>query len=189
MPSSCHRCPARLPAARHLCASVIAENCCNGDQTLCKSFFACPSLPSNPNRSEQVAFPLAFSFRFPHCLLFGAATVNSQLNYAISYVHPSLAKCVPMCVCVYVCGVHYFYFTFGAGYLLGLQLHVLYIFIKLALLWLHVDNPFGLLHISLALRVTPSPTLSLTLYSVRFPCCLACHGRCLAYCTCLAPVE
>lgn len=33
-----------------------------------------------------------------------------------------------MCVCV----LHYFYFTFGAGYLLGLLLHVLYIFIKLA---------------------------------------------------------
>lgn len=61
-----------------------------------------------------------------------------------------------MCVWVCVCALHYFYFTFGAGYLLGLQLHVLYIFIKLAPLWLHVDNPFGLFHISLALRVTRS---------------------------------
>lgn len=54
------------------------------------------------NRPEQVAFPLAFSFRFPHCLVFGATTVNSQLNYAISYVHSSMGKCVPMCVCMSV---------------------------------------------------------------------------------------
>lgn len=70
--------------------------------------------------------------------------------------------CAYVCVCVCVCVLHYFYFTFGAGYLLDLQLHVLYIFIKLAPLWLHVDNPFGLFHISLALRATPSPSLSLS---------------------------
>lgn len=130
-------------------------------------------------RLPEWLFPMAFSFRFPHCLLFGAATVNSQLNYAISYE----------CVCVSVCALHYFHFTFGAAYLLGLSLHVLYIFIKLApaaCIWttLLAFPTYRWLE-----RATPALGPGCCLLPGWFPCCLACHGRCLAYCTCLASVE
>lgn len=149
MPSS-WRCPARLPAARHLCASVIAENCCNGDQTLCKSFFACPSL-SHPTGQSKWLFLWPFLFVF-HIVCFLAPQLLTA-SWTMPFHMYTLAW-VNVCLCVCVCVLHYFYFTFGAGYLLGLLLHVLYIFIKLAPFWLHVDNPFGLSHISLALRVT-----------------------------------
>lgn len=96
MPSS-WRCPARLPAARHLCASVIAENCCNGDQTLCKSFFACPL--SHPTGQSKWLFLWPFLFVF-HIVCFLAPQLLTASwtmpfhMYTLAWVNVCLCVCV-----------------------------------------------------------------------------------------------
>lgn len=84
-----------------------------------------------------------FFFRFL------AATVNSQLNYAISYVQQQAPQSM----------LHYFYLVLTRPSFLPLRSNVLYIFIK--------------------------PTLPQLPPFCPSCCCLACQGRCLAYCTCL----
>lgn len=86
-----------------------------------------------------------------------------------------------------MCALHYSCFTFGAAYLVGLSLHVLYIFIKLAP---HLTAACGTTLLAFPTHRGHSkgrPLLRPGLLPGWFPCCLACHGRCLAYCTCLAP--
>lgn len=146
--------------------SVIAENCCNGDQTLCKSFFACFACPSGFS-----PWPFLFAFHIVCFLAPQLLTASWTMPFHTS-----------------VCALH-FHFTFGAAYLLGLSLHVLYIFIKLApaaCIWttLLAFPTYRWLE-----RATPALGHGCCLLPGWFPCCLACHGRCLAYCTCLASVE
>lgn len=108
----------------------------------------------------------------PHCLLFGAATVNSQLNYAISYVRWML---------------HYFACTFSPSYTCA----TLYL-LATCFTFLLSSPPFGTLcgqpfrpHIAATYNRLPRTCPM----GHSLLCCLACQWRCLAYCTCLASVE
>lgn len=101
MPSSCHRCPARLPAARHLCASVIAENCCNGDQTLCKSFFACPSSIQPPTGQSKWLFLWPFLFVFHIVCFLAPQLLTASWTMPFHMYTPAwLNVCLCVCVCV-----------------------------------------------------------------------------------------